>query len=278
MPLGNKASPELKSIDLIPWNSFSAAADAAAQWRTAVAAGGNPLAGVTSPAYVGTSPITALAGSALIFSSVGSSNTPGQLGCPVLLNGISAGYFLNQRIGRKFTMRSLKLDMDVYAGSTQPVTGLMEPGNVAATTSVGYARILLVYDRQCNGAIPQGQDILAPPGSSGIQNLGSGNIATSSDMNLNNRTRFLVIADKLLKLDYINTRCQRVKIYKKLNLQVVNNSATDASAAAIMTGAIWLLAIADSAPSAVYPQNAATQVISTPISFFPNLRIRITDA
>lgn len=64
-----------------------------------------------------------------------------------------------------------------------------------AASKVQYARILIVYDRQANGALPSGSDILLDYDNGG----GTTNTAYSG-VNMDNRDRFQIIRDRKMIL------------------------------------------------------------------------------
>lgn len=132
---------------------------------------------------------------------------------PVLLNGVDQGVGNAQRVGRSYTMKSLQ-----YRFST---------GNADGTggSSGSAIRILIVLDRQANGAAPGVTDIL------NINNF-------QSTLNLSNNRRFLVISDKIH--GNYNSNTTYGKDYKKLSLETVC-SGTGATVASISRGSVYML-------------------------------------
>lgn len=106
-------------------------------------------------------------------------NTTAQI---VPINLIQAGSTFCNRIGRKVEMASVR------------VSGMIRPaGNT--TTVQDYARVLIVYDRQTNGALPAISDILQ------TTNQSTTNTTTSfSGININNRDRFTILRDNRYEL------------------------------------------------------------------------------
>lgn len=95
----------------------------------------------------------------------------------ILLNDVPNGSQYFQRVGTKVTMRNLHL------------TGFIT--NTATSAAADWVRIMVVYDRQTNGALPASADLISSIASSG----------TTSSMgldflNLNNRDRFTVLRNK----------------------------------------------------------------------------------
>jgi len=104
-------------------------------------------------------------------------NTTGLISC---INLIQVGSSMFNRIGRKIEMRSIRLTCHIGI-FTQTV----------ATHSPDYARVVVIYDRQTNGALPTLNDM--------FQDTEQSNANTSdalSALNMNNRERFVTIIDK----------------------------------------------------------------------------------
>lgn len=90
-----------------------------------------------------------------------------------LLNGVPAGTDIWNRTGRKIMLKSIQ------------VRGTILP----TSTSVTCDRMMLIYDKQWNGATPVAADVLTSANSTGVS-------ATALDfLNLTNRERFIVIRD-----------------------------------------------------------------------------------
>lgn len=100
------------------------------------------------------------------------------------LNRITAGSSFFQRIGRRIELQSVQYNLAII-----PANGLAD-GEYPAEM----LRMLLVYDRQTNGATPAIADILQSTNSAGT-------VFTNNEslLNLNNRDRFIIVRDlKLL--------------------------------------------------------------------------------
>ena len=165
-------------------------------------------------------------------------NTTGSI---TLLAVPVTGADYNARIGRKITLKSLfirgRIQLEVDA-------------TLAAVSVTGQqARCIVVYDLQPNGAAPAITDILntADP---------------ASHLNLNNRDRFRVIADKEYTFDpysSVTTANQaqlcfgrtiyNMKLYKRLNLDMIFNAVNGGTVADIASGALYMVWLG-SAPSA----------------------------
>jgi len=155
---------------------------------------------------------------------------PSATGSVTLINGVAQGTDVNNRIGRKFLMKSLLWRFRIGV-------------NPAANSLGNIVRLLIVYDAQTNGALPAVTDILSAAD-------------VLAPMNLNNRDRFKIICDKwwnsnayaLSGGDIDNGEfCPPMdKFYKKLNLEV-QNSGTANTIGSIATGAVYALLIAENA-------------------------------
>jgi len=104
-------------------------------------------------------------------------NTTAVLYCP---NLIQVGSSMFNRIGRKIEMRSIRLVANINTLNTTRTTLTPDAG-----------RIMVVYDRQTNGAFPAIADILQDTDQAGA------NLTESvSGINMNNRERFVTLIDK----------------------------------------------------------------------------------
>lgn len=108
-------------------------------------------------------------------------NTTAQIQC---INLIQVGSSMFNRIGRKLEMRSLRLVADL---NTLNVT--------RATIQPDMGRIMIIYDRQTNGANPAIADFLQD-----TDQAGTNTTDALSGLNMNNRERFVTILDKKLSL------------------------------------------------------------------------------
>lgn len=81
-------------------------------------------------------------------------------------------------------------------GVSLEVHGMIVPTNTnTAASKLQYARLLLVYDRQANGALPSGSDILLNYDYGGVTNASS-----FAGVNMDNRDRFQIIRDRKILL------------------------------------------------------------------------------
>lgn len=168
-------------------------------------------------------------------------------GTVTLLNGVAIGDDFTDRDGRRTTMKSLFIRGTVYP--------------IDETTEPTLARIIVVYDRQSNGAAPVFADLLT--------------VTTSvAHLNLNNRSRFQIIADEQFFIGKVTTTATQtyagsptghsVNIFRKLNLET-QFSGTGATVASIATGSIYMFTVGNQAVNAGCIFQVAT-------------RIRFTDA
>ncbi|AUM61686.1 capsid [uncultured virus] len=167
-------------------------------------------------------------------------------GTVTALNLTAIGTDFNNRIGRKILMKY------VY------VTGIIKP--VDTSTVPAYCRVLIVYDNQPNATLAAMTDLLVT--------------ANSIDqLNLNNRDRFKVIADKRYAIGGVSDTATQsfsmsptvvpVKIFRRLNMETVYGGTT-AAIGSVNTGALLMFTIGDVAAN-------------TGGSFALSTRVRFTD-
>jgi len=103
----------------------------------------------------------------------------------ISINLIQVGSSMFNRIGRKIEMRSVRLTARL---STLNVT--------RATITPDIGRVMIIYDRQTNGAFPAVQDILQDTDQAGNNTIDGG----LSGLNMDNRERFVTIMDKKITI------------------------------------------------------------------------------
>jgi len=142
----------------------------------------------------------------------------------VLMNGVATGDDYTNRDGRKISMTSALLRL-YFESST--------------TTTEPLVRLMLIYDKQANGAAPTAADIF------------DATIATNavSPNNLNNRDRFVTLADEAFIMKQgVNVagsfRAHLCRYIKLPRLQTVF-SGTGATVASIATGSIYLVQVSN---------------------------------
>jgi hypothetical protein len=95
-----------------------------------------------------------------------------------LLNGTQEGSSFYNRVGRRVTMKSLLIQ------------GYFYPNGNATANATAYCRIMVVYDRQPNGAFPTLADVLTS-----YTDAGATSSTAQDQLNMNNRDRFRVLRD-----------------------------------------------------------------------------------
>jgi len=99
---------------------------------------------------------------------------------PILLNGITQGASQTQRIGNKISMKSIRIRGQIINLLTAVQT---------------YARIIIFYDKQCNGATCANADLLST-----ITSVPTTTVTVFSEMNLMNVERFIILRDMIMTL------------------------------------------------------------------------------
>lgn len=154
-----------------------------------------------------------------------------------LLNGLATGTSSYQRVGSKINMKSLYwcVNFGMCAVDADPATDI-----ATLNTPV---RFMIVYDKQANGAQFAITDLLNT--TAGVGN-GARGIDTCSPNNLNNRDRFIVLADKRFVLQSEGTSARTIKKYKKLNTQVCyTNGAGVGGISEITSGSLYAVVFRD---------------------------------
>jgi len=148
---------------------------------------------------------------------------------PILLNGIARGDEINQRNGREVTIKSIELRYMIESE--------------AASGPVTSCRVMLVYDKQTNGAALTSQLVLN----------GTGDARTPfQPRNLENRKRFWILYDEMFDIGALGQAAavgsiprQPRKFYRRITLPTVFNSGDAGTVADITTGSLYLLAFTD---------------------------------
>jgi hypothetical protein len=147
------------------------------------------------------------------------SNTTGAV---TLLNGIAPGTSMAQRVGHVIHMSYL--DMRCYT-------------TVTAGTGVDQThRVLLVLDKQCNGAAPAVTDVLTYA-------------STMSPYNLYNRKRFLILMDRTFNLNAVaqGGSHKSWNVHKSIPYEVTYNAGTAGTVADIITNSLYLVIVGSEA-------------------------------
>lgn len=138
-----------------------------------------------------------------------------------LCNGMAQGPDVDERLGNKIVMKSLEIR-------------LLMTNEIGMLHIRSPVRMLVVYDRQTNGAAPAYTDVCS------ATMVGITNIA--------NRDRFLILKDTIIEFNTMgatNVGVGLVQIVKKFYFDLKGLTATFSSAAAgvgaIMTGGVFVL-------------------------------------
>jgi len=148
-----------------------------------------------------------------------------EAGAVYLLNGLVPGTGASQRIGKKAVMKTLQFRASIGALSA----------GAEDTIFQGIVRFLWIYDKQSNATAPTLAQI--------FEQTDSG----TSFMNMDNRDRFVVLADRQIAMDQSGGHpAAQIKMYKKINLPTIFNAGTAGTIADITSGSIYLVLISDS--------------------------------
>lgn len=173
-------------------------------------------------------------------------------GAIVLLNGIAQGTDYNARIGRMGFWKTIT--MRLKFGPANEVN--------YGVPLAQFVRVLLVVDAQPNGVVMTAAQLLQTP-------------STQAMANLDNRNRFTILMDKLIKIDPLTSGATPtagyrgpalVKVYKKMSL-TTTYSQTTATIGSIASNALYLVLLGD---------NASTST-ATSIACYGSIRLRFTD-
>jgi len=160
-------------------------------------------------------------------------------GTLVCLNLVVAGSSFFNRIGRKIEMKSVQLRAKFNPTGT-------------ANPEPQYSRVMIVYDRQTNGAVPSLSDIIQSTTFDGTNST-----SAFSGQNLNNRDRFVVVHDRRVVLPPVVAGGAGIQpflsefyqdFYRKLpNLvcQYKADSSPTPVIGDIATGALWLVVLSE---------------------------------
>lgn len=152
-------------------------------------------------------------------------------GAITLISGVATGTDYTNRIGRKVMLKTIQVQGTVYP--------------VDDNTQSGTSRVMVVYDKQPTPAV-------ALPVMTDILNTSDGD----SYMNLNNRDRFVVMADIKIPVGRVLTSTtatqslayavspgiQHINIYRRINLEEIF-SGTGATFASITSGQLLLVVV-----------------------------------
>lgn len=166
-----------------------------------------------------------------------------------LLNGLQIGDDFFNREGRKVVMVSSHLN------------GHIVPTEDATSTGPDYIRIMIVYDRQANGAVPSSITTIL----TGIDNAGTATTVAKSPFNMTNSDRFQIVMDKRFSVgvggsitaapgtaatalgQYLGgAQDNKVSNYRKLFLETKYQSSSNPSVVAdIASGSLYLVTLSE---------------------------------
>lgn len=165
-----------------------------------------------------------------------------------LLHNPTLGTDYTNRIGRK------TLTKQIYIRGRVVTEASTQTAATAVLTTSQQARCILFVDKQPNGAAPAVTDLLvtADPG---------------SQLNLNNRDRFKIKADRTYEFDpysyttasgvaSMSNQIKKVKIFKKSKLETIWNATNGGTIADINSGALYLFWIGSNAAGTNTDANA----------------------
>lgn len=180
-----------------------------------------------------------------------------------LLNGLQLGTAAYQRIGNKIAMKSLYWSVAFGLQSSDA-----DPATDTGINNVP-VRFMIVYDKQANGVLPTLGDLLS--GFSGIGNATARAFDVNSPNNLNNRDRFIVLADKRFILQTGGPSSRYIKKYKRLNTSVSYKSgATVGDISDITSGSLFCVYYRDADLSGVTDPSAV-------VTMTGDIRLRYQD-
>jgi len=169
-------------------------------------------------------------------------------GTITLLNGVAQGLDYNNRIGRKMEFTSVH------------VKGILLP--VDTSTAPAHCRLMVVWDSDSDGTTPTITDILAQS-------------TSTSFANLNNRNRFRTLLNEEYSIGGFSAaattayagapQVHTIDRYVQLPKLETINQGTDATAASIQQGALWMLTIGTNAAS-----NGGFFIVSTRARYTDN--------
>lgn len=154
-------------------------------------------------------------------SGVSVSATP-VFSSPTLLSGCAQGVATGERVGRRILMKSMLFRF-----------------NFTQTGTVGSFRVLVVYDKQTNGALPGVTDVLSSTNYIAAQNL-------------SNSDRFIVMFDELVHYQ----SSTGASLYKRVNLESIYSGTTSAIASIAGGSVFFMIAPGDTGSTATYGYTA----------------------
>lgn len=146
------------------------------------------------------------------------------------INIIGAGTAYYQHIGSKVTTKSIRLSMGLYSP-------------IAAVGDSARVRYMIIYDRQPTGAYPTTPEILLDS---------AGGTEFNTGINMTNRSRFLMLRDKIVTLDMGGGNVKHIDEYVKTRLET-EYKGDPTGISDITTGALYLIFFYDNTSHANVP-------------------------
>jgi len=143
----------------------------------------------------------------------------------VLLNALVPGSQATQRVGRKADFVSMLLRMRVVVGGTP--------------TNATY-RIMVIVDKQANAVAPTIAEIMSAA-------------SLTNPMNLDNRSRFVVLLDYVDTLDIAGNSQNVRTVFMRKKISTTYNSGSAGTIGDIQTNSIYLLGLSSNAAGATAP-------------------------
>lgn len=184
----------------------------------------------------------------------------------ILMNETVTGAGFFNRIGSKISMQNVYVNGFIVLSSSN-----------SGVVPEDYLRVMIVYDKQANGAAPALTDVLA-----NYDYNGATTTSALSGMNMNNRDRFLMLADERIYLpsvgvDGVNAGFTTLtpdpnksdtyilkRFIKLRNLEGLYK-ASGGGIGDIATGALWLITVTQ---NVAVGQTAWTLVVNGRLKFY----------
>jgi len=269
-----QARAELKFCDSLLHNAVYTGANQSGNFDFAVQ---NKNVDAGSPSNIN---LGANLSSGLVFTSYNAANPGGsnyatRQGSPgIILNNITQGSDATQRIGRKIQIKSFRVQISATLSDIQDVAlqqnAAVPPGTTGTNDPQGQAqtaRVVIVWDKQSNGMQAMSSDVFV--------NM-NGTTDSASHMQLNNRDRFVILADERKTIGSNGNSVVSFDIYKECDLTTIYTPMANPNPqtiAAIASGTLYAFFLGDTAP---IPLAAITPLHVT--STHAQCRIRYLDA
>lgn len=151
-----------------------------------------------------------------------------------LINPIGQGITASARIGNRIDLKSVQYKCQLLSNQT----------GTPLDTSV---RVMLVYDKEPAGVIPP---LTGGSATTSILDNTIGNLGTLLPLNLNNKDRFIILSDKLFRMQHNGTSASPILLqytiqkWKALDTYTQYNSGSS-GIGSIVCGSLYLCLISD---------------------------------